>query len=94
MSKQYTFYYWESDESAGYRVCLTEEFSPQKDYRPETGWGARPSIKVGEFNTLEELADIIFEEFKSDTGEGMTEEDCWEDAEVFFSEYKESLEFK
>jgi hypothetical protein len=57
--KLYTLYAWIADDEGGYGVCKREEFSPNLDYRPQSGWRASPSQRVGDFNTLEELTDLI-----------------------------------
>ena len=57
---KYTLYVWTSDDEGGYGICLASEFSPSIGYKPESGWRARPSVKVGDFNTVSELADLLF----------------------------------
>lgn len=86
--KEFTFYYWQSDDEGGYLICRTEEFSPKRNFQPDTGWRAIPSQKVGEFNTVEELAEIIFDEMGSD----LTMEECLEEAKMYFQWYQEDLE--
>ena len=62
--KLYTFYAWRTDDEGGYDVCRKYEFSPSLRYRPESGPWARPSRKIGDFNTLEDLTELLLENFK------------------------------
>lgn len=57
--KKYTLYAWIADDESGVDICFSEEFSPSLGYRPESGWRARPSKKIGEFDTVSELADLL-----------------------------------
>lgn len=86
--KEYTFYWWQSDDEGGYAICRTEEFSPKRNFQPESGWRAHPSVKVGEFNTVEELGELIYEENKGEIVKSV----CYEDAEMLFYWYKEDCE--
>ena len=88
MAKQFTYYWWQSDDEGGYLICRTEEFSPQRNFQPESGWRACPSIKVGEFDTVEELGEIIYKE-----NEGQfSREECYADAQMQFNWYLEDQE--
>lgn len=58
--KKFTVYSWRTDDEGDIDVCLTEKFSPSLKYDPYSGWRARPSIKIGEFDTVDELADVLF----------------------------------
>ena len=60
--KAYTLYAWRADDEGGWSICKRENFSPQRDYYPESGWRAQPSQRIGDFDTTEELADLIFAE--------------------------------
>jgi hypothetical protein len=86
--KEFTFYWWQSDDEGGYAICRTEEFSPKRNFQPESGWRARPSVKVGEFNTVEELGEIIYNENKGQ----FSQEECYVDAQMYFHWYLEDLE--
>ena len=88
--KLYTFYAWRTDDEGGYDVCQREEFSPSLRYHPESGPWARPSIKIGDFNTLEELTKLIYEEFKEQLG--FSKEEAAEDARWYMEELKERKE--
>lgn len=57
--KEFTLYVFRSDDEGGYGVCKTAEWSPKIGYNPESGWRAKPSEKVGEFDSVEELANIL-----------------------------------
>lgn len=61
MKPKYTIYSWRSDDEGGFGVCNYGEFTPNMNYQPETGWRATPSEKIGDFSTMEELADLLFE---------------------------------
>lgn len=79
--KKYTVYSWYADDEGGLGVCLTEEFNPSLGYNPLSGWRAKPSEKLGEFNTIEELTDIIFD---SDPEWYGTKEYAMEDALLIY----------
>lgn len=55
----YTLFAWFADDEGGYSICRSEDFSPNLNYYPESGWRARPSVKIGDFNTFEELVQLI-----------------------------------
>lgn len=57
---KYTLYEWIADDEGGYGICLASEFTPNRGYHPESGWRAKPSVKLGDFNTVSELADLLF----------------------------------
>ena len=84
----YTLYYWDSDNEGGIAICRTEEFSPERNFQPETGCRARPSVAIGEFNTVEELGELIFSEY----GDDMSKEECYDEAEMLLYWYKRGLE--
>ena len=77
---KYTLYLWRTDDEAGYDMVESERFSPSYDYRPETGWRAKPSVKIGEFNTIEELAELLMKE----DPEYLTSELAMKDATAIF----------
>ena len=56
---KYTLYAWRTDDECGLDICFSSEFSSSTGYYPETGWRAEPSVKIGEFNTVSELADLL-----------------------------------
>lgn len=85
--KLYTLYAWRTDDEGGYAVCKREEFSPSLRYRPESGPWARPSIKIGDFNTIEELTDLIFAECKDCLG--LSREAASEDAKIYMEALNE-----
>ena len=58
--KKYTLYAGCSDDEGGYGICLASEFTPNCGYCPESGWRAKPSVKIGDFNTVSELADLLY----------------------------------
>lgn len=58
--KKFTVYAWCADDEGGLGVCLTKKFSPKRSYYPESGWRAQPSEKIGEFDTVEELAEVLY----------------------------------
>ena len=88
--KLYTFYAWRTDDEGGWDVCKREEWSPSLRYHPESGPWARPSRKIGDFNTLEELTEIIYEEFKEQLV--FSKEEAAEDARLYMKELKEREE--
>lgn len=80
--KKYTLYAWFADDEGGTAVCLTKDFTPMRNYNPESGCHAMPSEKLGEFNTLDELSQLLF-----DTSDGYyisVDEARKEDGEYFF----------
>ena len=58
---KYTLYVYRYDDEAGYGVVESERFSPSFDYWPESGSRAEPSVKIGEFDTVKELAELLIE---------------------------------
>ena len=57
---KYTLYVWQSDNEGGYAICKTESFSQMLGYDPDSGWRAKPSITIGEFNTIDEGAHLLY----------------------------------
>ena len=57
--KKYALYDWLADDEGGFGVCLSKDWNPSVGYYPETGWMARPSILVGDFDTVEECAKLL-----------------------------------
>jgi hypothetical protein len=57
---KYTLYVWIADDEGGYAICRAEEFSPKRNFYPESGWRAKPSVKIGDFSTVSELADLLY----------------------------------
>lgn len=55
----YTLYEWFADDEGGFGVCETIDFNERVGYHPESGWRARPSIKIGEFSNVKELALLL-----------------------------------
>jgi hypothetical protein len=55
---KYTLYAWLADDEGGMNICKCEDFTPKKEYNPESGWRAMPSVKIGDFDTAEELAKL------------------------------------
>ena len=55
---KYTLYAWRSDDEGDFGICKCGDFTPNLNYHPESGWRARPSVKIGDFNTAEELAEL------------------------------------
>lgn len=53
--KKYTFYEWCADDEGGTGVCLTNEYQPNL--------GGYKTFKIGEFDTVEELANVLLEEY-------------------------------
>lgn len=60
MEHKYTLYVWCADNEGGYGICPYGEFTPYKGYHPESGWRARPSVKIGDFTTATELASLLY----------------------------------
>lgn len=56
---KYALYAWMSDNEGGYGICEANKFTPRIGYDPESGWRARPSVRIGEFDTAEQLAAIM-----------------------------------
>ena len=78
--KLYTLYSWRTDDEGGYGVCKKDKFSYKVGYRPETGPWARPSIWVGDFNTFEELTELISKEYGISRTEALEEAKWFMDA--------------
>lgn len=53
--KKYIVYEWVRDDEAGHGVCLASEYTPNFDNEN--------TYKLGEFNTIEELANIFYSNF-------------------------------
>lgn len=56
---RYALYAWMADNEGGYGVCEAEKFTPSLGYDPESGWIARPSVRIGEFDTVQQLAMLM-----------------------------------
>ena len=89
--KKFSVYVWKSDDEGGFGICRAEQFSSSLGYRPESGQLARPSQKIGEFNTVEELAEILFD---SSNDYYASFEEATADAEQLFDDYKMFSESK
>ena len=59
--KKFTLYAWRADDEGGIGICESVNFTPSIGYHPETGCWARPSEKIGEFDTAQELAQLLHE---------------------------------
>ena len=57
---KYTLYAWCADDEGGYAICNCGEFTPNRNYHPESGWRAKPSVKIGDFDTVRELAELLY----------------------------------
>lgn len=57
--KTYALYSWRADDEGGISMCFASDWSPRKDYYPRSGWRARPSVLIGEFDTIHELAELL-----------------------------------
>lgn len=86
--KTYTLYAWMADNEGGYAVCKTEEFTPERDYFPQTGWRASLSEKIAEFDTDDELASILEQEYKKLGAINITYRECLTDAHDYMREYQ------
>lgn len=82
--KKFTVYAWYADDEGGLAVCLTEKFIPSLGYNPMSGWRAKPSEKIGEFNTIDELADVLF---KDDPEWYESKENAMQEAKWMYNEY-------
>ena len=58
--KKYTAYVWTADDEGGIGICDASKFTPNTGYYPASGWRARPSEKIGEFSSVDELAELLF----------------------------------
>ena len=59
--KKFTLYAWHADDEGGIGICESVNFTPSIGYYPETGCWARPSEKISEFDTAQELAQLLYE---------------------------------
>lgn len=59
--KKFTLYAWRADDEGGIGICDSANFTPSIGYHPETGCWARPSVKISEFDTAQELAQLLHE---------------------------------
>lgn len=75
----FTLYIWDTDDEGGIGVCLTEKF--------ETGGSCRKEY-IDEFNTKEELAELLMEYFSEDYE---TSEDALEEADYLFRWCEENM---
>lgn len=64
---KYTLYVWTADDEGGYGICEFGKFSPMTGYDPESGWRAKPSEKVGDFSSIDELASLILKDMSKET---------------------------
>lgn len=62
--KKFTLYSFRTDNEGGYGICKSEDFTPELDYEPQSGWRAEKSSKVADFDTIQELAMILQKEEK------------------------------
>ena len=76
--KKFAVYEWRSDDEGGFGICRAEQFSPL------CGSFARPSQKIGEFNTVEGLAEILFDSCSDDYA---SLEEVTANAEELFDDY-------
>ena len=51
--KKFTLYSFSADDEGGYGICKSEKFTPELVYKPWTGWRARKSEKIADFDTTE-----------------------------------------
>ena len=61
--KKFTLFEWFSDNEGGIGTCKSEEFDPIAMCDPESGWNALPAEKIGEFDTIQELAQLLLENY-------------------------------
>lgn len=86
MEPKYTLYAWCADDEGGLSICNFGEFTPKRDYHPESGWRAQPSVKIGDFTTASELAALLYKdcpEFYKDENHALVKATEW------LQEYKE-----
>lgn len=57
--KKFTLYAFRTDNEGGYRICKSDDFTPNLGYEPLSGWRAKKSTKIADFDTVEELAMIL-----------------------------------
>lgn len=88
--KTYTLYAWIADNEGGYAVCKSAEFTSERDYKPETGWRAKPSEKIAEFDTDDELISILEKEYEK-LGFDFDYHECVTDAHDLMREYRSRL---
>ena len=79
-NNKFVLFAWCADDEGGYGTCLAEKFSSNVGYDPKSGWRAKPSEKIGEFTTVEELANLIY----NDSPEYYTAETAMEEANFLF----------
>ena len=79
-NNKFVLFAWCADDEGGYGTCLAEKFSSNTGYNPKSGWRAKPSIKIGEFVTVEELANLIH----NDSPEYYTAETAMDEARPLF----------
>lgn len=85
MGYLYTAYHWRSDDEGGIGICKYGEWTPSKGYYPESGPWARPSVKIGDFNTATELANLLM----ADNPEWWTYETAMQEAKELIEWYKD-----
>lgn len=78
-NQKFVLYAQCADDEGGYGTCLAEKFTSNIGYNPKSGWRAKPSIEIGRFNTVEELAAL----FCNDS-EYYTPETAMDEANFFF----------
>ena len=83
---KYTLYAWCADNEGGIAICNFGEFSPNRDYYPESGWRAQPSTKIGDFSTVSELADLLY---KDNNGWYANKSEALKDATEMMERYNE-----
>ena len=62
--KKFTLYSFSADDEGGYGICKSDDFTPDLGYEPLSGWRAKKSTKIDDFDTVEELAMILQKEEK------------------------------
>lgn len=60
--KKYICFVWRTDDEGGYGVCPVEDFNPRTFYDPSSGPHAQLSQCIGYFDTVSELAEILYED--------------------------------
>lgn len=86
---EYTLFYWQSDDEGGYGICPKEEFTPKKCFNPDSGWRARPSERIGDFSTNEELAELFLPDYTPYMGEEEAKKEALAEAEYIMEQYLE-----
>lgn len=84
--KKFTLYYFKADDEGGYGVCKSKDFTPMRGYRPQTGWRAEKSVKIADFDTIEELATIFQADEKEENDAYLKEAQNNTDPDVVFGE--------